>query len=606
MFLRPNHRGKDSKQHTYWSLVESVRTPDGPRQRTLCHLGELNGSDQARWLKTIEVFNEHGEAQQLKLFPAHVEPPSDDPQVARVLVNRVRLERTRQFGACYLGLEVWKRLELDRFFEQAVDDDAADVRWSRVAALLAINRLCAPGSELAIEQRWFPSTALDDLLGVEEGKINDTRLYRCLDRILPHKTKLERHLKDRYGELFGAEFDVLLYDLTSTYVEGAAEKNPMMRRGYSRDHRPDCEQMVIALIVNSEGFPFSYETFDGNRADVSTMETILRTVERKYGKARRIWVFDRGIVSEENLAAIRKRGGQYLVGTPRSQMRQFETELVKDDDWMRVRPEVEVKKIAIPQGEETYILCRTAGRKEKEQAIRKRFSGSMEKALKSLEKTIAQGRLKDRNKMERRLGKIQARHPSVNDLYEVALRETSEGVRLFWQIKEGQQKWRESREGAYLLRTNLQAASAEELWAKYMQLTEAEASFRALKSELSIRPLFHQKEPRIKAHVMVAFLGYALWVTLKHLLKRRAPIEPEPSRSGVENTQPLSPMKALALLSTLQSADIVLPTTDGREIRLRRITEPNAEQKSLLQQLGLTIPQRLQTNRECSVDSAIA
>jgi transposase len=605
MFLRPNHRGKDGKQHTYWSLVESVRTPDGPRQRTLCHLGELNGSDQARWLKTVEVFNERGEAQQLKLFPSHVEPPADDPQVARVLVNRVRLERTRQFGACYLGLELWRRLELDRFFEQAVDDDPADVPWSRVAALLAINRLCAPGSELAIEQRWFPSTALDDLLGVEEAKINDTRLYRCLDRILPHKTKLERHLKDRYGELFGAEFDVLLYDLTSTYVEGAAEKNPMMRRGYSRDHRPDCEQMVIALIVNSEGFPFSYETFDGNRADVSTMETILRMVERKYGKARRIWVFDRGIVSEENLAAIRQRGGQYLVGTPRSQMKQFEAELVKDD-WTRVRPEVEVKKVAIPQGEETYILCRTAGRKEKEQAIRKRFSNSMEKALKGLEKAIAQGRLKDRNKMERRLGKIQARHPSVNDLYEVSLRDTSEGVRLFWQIKEGHQKWRESREGAYLLRTNLQAASAEEVWSKYMQLTEAEASFRALKSELSIRPLFHQKEPRVKAHVLVAFLGYALWVTLKHMLKRRAPIEPKPSVSGVDNAQPFSSMKALSLLSTLQSADIVLPTTDGREIRLRRITEPTAEQTSLLQQLGLTLPDRLERNRECSVDSAIA
>ena len=605
MFLRPNHRGKDGKPHTYWSLVESVRTPDGPRQKALCHLGELNGSDHARWVKTVEVFNEQGEAQQLKLFPSHVEAPEDDPQVARVLVNRVRLERTRQFGACYLGLELWRRLDLDCFFEQVVDNDPADVPWSRVTALLAINRLCAPGSELAIEQRWFPSTALDDLLGVDEAKINDTRLYRCLDRILPHKTKLERHLKDRYGELFGAEFDVLLYDLTSTYVEGAAEKNPMMRRGYSRDHRPDCEQMVIALIVNHEGFPFSYETFDGNRADVSTMETILRTVERKYGKARRIWVFDRGIVSEENLAAIRKRGGQYLVGTPRSQMKQFEAELAKDD-WTQVRAEVEVKKVAIPQGEETYILCRTAGRKEKERAIRKRFSHSMEKALKGLEKTITLGRLKDRNKMERRLGKIQARHPSVNDLYEVGLRDTSEGVRLFWQIKEGHQKWRESREGAYLLRTNLQAASAEELWSKYMQLTEAEASFRALKSELSIRPLFHQKEPRVKAHVMVAFLGYALWVTLKHLLKRRAPIEPRPSASGVDNAQPFSPMKALALLSTLQSADIVLPTTDGREIRLRRITEPTPEQKSLLHQLGLTLPDRLERNRECSVDSAIA
>ena len=541
MFLRPNHRSKDGKEHTYWSLVESVRTPDGPRQRTLCHLGELNGADQARWLRTVEVFNEQGEAQQLKLLPAHVEPPADDPQVARVLISRVRLERTRQFGACYLGLELWRRLELDRFFEQAVDDDLADVPWSRVAALLAISRLCAPGSELAIEQRWYPATALDDLLGIAEGKINDTRLYRCLDRILPHKTKLERHLKERYGALFGAEFDVLLYDLTSTYVEGAAAKNPMMRRGYSRDHRPDCEQMVIALIVNSEGFPFSYETFNGHRADVSTMETILRMVERKYGQARRIWVFDRGVVSEENLAAIRKRGGQYLVGTPRTQMKQFEAELSKDD-WTRVRPEVEVKKVAIPQGTETYILCRTAGRKEKEQAIRNRFSSSLEKALHGLQKSIVLGRLKDRNKMERRLGKIQARHPSVNDLYEVSLRDGAEGVRLFWKVKEDRQRWRESREGAYLLRTNLQVDTAEELWAKYMQLTEAEASFRALKSELSIRPLFHQRESRVKAHVMVAFLGYALWVTLKHLLRRRAAMEPKPSASGVENVQPFSPM----------------------------------------------------------------
>src|SRR6516164_1715456 len=269
---------------------------------------------------TVELV---GEAQQLKLFPSHGEVPEDDPEVARVLVNRVRFERTRQFGACFLGWGLWKCLGLDRFFEQAVDGDAADVLWSRVTAVLAINRLCAPGSELGIEERWYPGTALDDLLEIEDGKINDTRLYRCLDRVLPHKTKLEQHLKQRYGELFGAEFDVLLYDLTSTYVEGAAEKNPMMRRGYSRDHRPDCEQMVIALIVNSEGFPFSYETFDGNRADVSTMETILRMVERKYGKARRIWVFDRGIVSEENLAAIRKRGGQYLVGTPRSQMKRL-------------------------------------------------------------------------------------------------------------------------------------------------------------------------------------------------------------------------------------------------------------------------------------------
>ena len=605
MFLRAHQRTKDGKDHRYWSLVETMRTPEGPRQRTLCYLGELNSSAQARWLKTIEVFNEQGEKKQLKLFPAQVEAPADDPQVARVLLNKVRLERTRQFGSCWLGLELWKRLEFDQFFEGLVDEEGTDVAWSRVAAVLAINRLCAPGSELAIAERWCPATAMDDLLGIEEGKINDTRLYRCLDRILPHKTKLEQHLKQRYGELFGAEFDVLLYDLTSTYVEGAAEKNPMMRRGYSRDHRPDCEQMVIALIVNSEGFPFSYETFDGNRADVSTMETILRMVERKYGKARRLWVMDRGIVSEENLQAIRKRGGQYLVGTPRSQMKQFEEELLKDD-WTQVRADVEVKKVAIPQGEETYILCRTAGRKEKEKAIRSRFSTRMEDALQRLAKTIATGRLKDRNKMERRLGRIQARHSQVNDLYDVALRDTPDGIRLQWSIKEDRQVWRGLREGAYMLRTNLQTGTAEQLWSQYMQLTEAEASFRALKSELSIRPLFHQLEPRVKAHVMVAFLGYALWVTLKHLLKRRAPIVPQPSRSDVTNAQPFSAMKALALLSTLQSADIVLPTTDGREIRLRRITEPTTEQKALLEQLGLTIPERLEFNHKCSADSATA
>jgi len=605
MFLRPNRRSKDGKEHTYWSLVETVRTADGPRQRTLCYLGELNSSAQARWWKTVEVFNEQGEAEQLKLFPAQVEPPADDPQVARVLVNQVRLERMRQFGACWLGLELWRRLGLDRFFEECLEAQEADVPWSRVTAVLAINRLCAPGSELAIEERWYPSTALDDLLGIEEGKINDTRLYRCLDQILPHKTKLEQHLKQRYGELFGAEFDVLLYDLTSTYVEGLAEKNPMMARGYSRDHRPDCEQMVIALIVNSEGFPFSYETLDGNRADVSTMETILRMVERKYGKARRIWVLDRGIVSEENLAAIRKRGGQYLVGTPRRQMKQFEEELLKDD-WTRVQPEVEVKRVAIPQAEETYILCRTRGRKEKEKAIRHRFSAHMEDALKRLAKTIATGRLKDRNKMERRLGRIQASHSQVNDLYEIALRDTPDGIRLHWEIKQDRKVWRELREGAYMLRTNLQAGTAEELWSQYMQLTEAEASFRTLKSDLYIRPLFHQLEPRVKAHVLVAFLGYALWVTLKQLLKRRATIIPQPSASGVHNAQPLSAMKALALLSTLQSADIVLPTTDGCEIRLRRITEPTAEQKALLQHLGFSLPEWFELNRKCSVDSAIA
>jgi len=592
MFLRSHSRIKDGKPHGYWSLVETVRTPDGPRQRTLCYLGELNDSAQARWLKTIEVFNEDGESQQLKLFPSEVEPPANDPGVAQVLLKKVRLERTRQLGPCYLGWELWRRLKLDEFFASTIDSDGADVAWSRVAAVLAINRLCAPGSELAVEQRWYPATALGDVLHIEEGKINDTRLYRCLDRILPQKTKLERHLKQRYGELFDAEFDVMLYDLTSTYVEGSAPANPMMRRGYSRDHRPDCLQMVLALIVNAEGFPCSYEVFNGNRADVTTMEVMLRMVERKYGKARRVWVMDRGIVSEANLAAIRKRDGQYLVGTPRSQMQEFETQLQEESHWEQVRDEVQVKLISIPGGAETFILCKTEGRQQKEQAIRNRFATRMERALGSLQKQVKAGRLKNRDKIHVRIGRILASHPQVADLYQIALKEQSGQLYLEWSARAGRQQWRETREGAYLLRTNLTATSAAELWEKYMQLTEVEAAFRALKSELSIRPLFHQLERRVKAHVMVAFLGFALWVTLKHLL------------AGKQSAW--SAARALAELATLQSADIVLPTTDAREIRLRRITEPTAEQKRLLSQLGIELPDQLQFNQQCSADFAVA
>jgi len=352
MLLRELRPKKDGKEHSYWSLGETVRTPEGPRQRTLCYLGELNTSAQARWQKTIEVFNEQGESRQLKLFPSEVEPPENDPNVARVLLNKVRLERARQFGSCFLALELWKRLGLDEFWEAPLDHEPADVPWWRVAAVLAMNRLCAPGSELAIEERWYPTTALDDLLQIPEGSLNDTRLYRCLDRLIAHKTKLERHLRERYGELLGAEFDVLLYDLTSSYVEGAAAKDPLRQRGYSRDHRPDCKQVVMALIVNGEGFPLSYETFDGNRADVTTLEAVMRRLERKYGRARRVWVFDRGIGSEENWAALRRRNGQYLVGTPRSKLKQFETELLTGGG-ERVRDDIEVKRVPLPGGRET-------------------------------------------------------------------------------------------------------------------------------------------------------------------------------------------------------------------------------------------------------------
>jgi len=591
MFLRTHQRKKDGKDHRYWSLVETIRTPDGPRQKVLCYLGELNGSAQARWLKTVEVFNEQGESRQLKLFPSEVEPPEEDSNIARVLLNKVRLERTRQFGNCFVGLELWKRLKLDKLLESLMDQRGAAVAWSRVAAVLAVNRLCAPGSELAIEERWYPTTALDDLLRIPEGKLNHSRLYRCLDYLLPHKTRIEQHLKQRYGDLFGAEFDVLLYDLTSSYVEGTAAANPLMKRGYSRDHRPDCKQLIIALVVNVEGFPISYEVFDGNRADVTTLEAILRIVEKKYGKARRVWVFDRGIVSETNLRLLRKRGGQYLVGTPRSKLKEFEKELLQEG-WEQIRPEVEVKLVSIPGGDETYVLCRTTDRKEKERAIRSRFSQKIEDALSRLEKRVAEGKLKDRNKIERRLGAIQARHPQVSDLYQMQVCETKDGLRLKWKTIEQRKTWQQLREGAYLLRTNLKSTDAAYLWEQYSQLTEVEAVFRSLKSELAIRPIYHQLERRTKAHVLVAFLGYALWVTLKYLLRAK--------------DIKLSPASALAKLATLQSADIVLPTTDKREIRLRRITTPDLEQKELLEKLGMKLPAHLDFDRECSADSEIA
>jgi transposase len=587
MFLRPHHRDKDGKRHTYWSLVETIRTADGPRQRTLCHLGELNDSAQARWLKTIEVFNDAGERHQLKLFPSEVAPPPDDAEVAQVLVQRVRLERTRQLGPALIGLALWQQLQLDQFFETRVDVVPADVPWSRVAAILAINRLCAPGSELAIEERWYPTTALDDLLHLPEGTINDSRLYRTLDHLLPQKTALERHLTARYGELFAAEFDVLLYDLTSSYVEGAAPKNPMMHRGYSRDHRPDCLQLVLAVIVNIDGFPLSYETFDGNRADVTTLETVMRMVERKYGQARRVWVFDRGIVSDANLAAIRRRSGQYLVGTRRSKLRAVEPALL-EGTWTQVRDEVEAQLVPIPGGTETYVLCRSTARREKELAIRRRFSTRLEDRLRGLATRVAIGRLKDRGKIERILGRLQASYAGVADLYEMAVHDEDGRLRLHWRLIEDRRAWRDAREGAYLLRTNLTGQTVEELWTKYIQLTEAEAAFRALKSALAVRPVFHQLERRAKAHLLVAFLGYALWVTLKHLLHRRG--------TG------LTPTRALALLATLQSADIILPTTDGREIRLRRVTQPTPEQQLLLDQLDITIPTHLEWNAECSAD----
>lgn len=591
MFLRANRRTKDGKDHTYWSLVETVRTPDGPRQRTVCYLGELNTRAAARWRKTIEIVNGQGEVVQLALFPADGAERPEDDHVVHIRLDRVRWTRPRDFGDGWLGWQLWQRLGLDTFCERALDGVPAEVPWSRIAAILAINRLCAPGSELAIETRWYGSTALDDLIGVDAARVNTDRLYRYLDLLLPHRAALQQHLTARYGELFRTQYEVLLYDLTSTYVEGAAESNPQMRRGYSRDHRPDCKQVVLALIVSPEGFPLAYEVFDGNRADVTTVHEILDTVEAAYGLAQRVWVFDRGLVSEPNLATLRARGAQYLVGTPRARLKAFERELL-EGDWQQVREDVEVQWVAGPGGDEAFVLCRSRPRRAKERAMRERASRSLEADLLRLTQQVETGKLTEEARIQRRIGRLLERYPSVAALYEIALTGPDGARQVVWRERADRRAWCEAREGAYLLRTNVTESDPAQLWAQYIQLTEAEAAFRTLKSELAIRPIWHQKTFRVQAHILVAFLGYALWVTLKHTLKR----------AGSD----CSPHHTLQCLRGIKSGDILLETTDGRTLRLRRVSRPDRQQQVLLDQLHLTLPERLGCDTECSGDSSSA
>lgn len=594
MYLRKNKRFKDGKDHLYWSLMETVRGSDGPRQRLLCYLGEINSSQEKGWRKAIKVFNDEGQEEQLAIFPSDRAPESDDKDIVKIDLKSIRLERAREFGAVYLAWEMWKRLDLDEFWQAKIDSEAqkitgrpTDVAWSKVAALLAINRLCAPGSELAIEEKWFKATALDDLLNIEKGKIHTDRLYDCLDRLQEHKEELEKHLKKRFGELFEIKYDVLLYDLTSTYFEGSADRNPQAKRGYSRDHRPDCKQVCLALVVSEEGFPLAYEVFDGNRLDVTTLEEVIEIIERKYGKARRIWIFDRGIVSEENLEMLRKKDAQYLVGTRRSKLKKYEKELLADD-WQKVREEVEVKLIAMPDGEETFVLCRATGRNEKEKAMRESASRKLEKQLNKLAERVKTGKIHDTSKIERRIGAILGRYTSIADLYHVELKKGE----LTWKIAEENIAWRKAREGAYLLRTNIVEKDPERLWEKYMQLTEVEAAFRALKSELVVRPIWHQKQERVQSHILVAFLGYALWVTLKRTLKNAG--------------STYSPARTLDALKRIHSGDIIMQTVGSEKffLRLRRIFRPDAEQLAILNDLKIVLPEKLTIDlkSKCSVD----
>jgi transposase len=582
VFLKVHHRSKDGKEHHYYSLVESVRTSRGPQHRTLAYLGELNGSAESAWRRSIAVFNGEGSESQMELFASEAPVVPSGERVVQVVLDRVRWERPRDFGEVFLARHLWRLLGLDELLEERMVRGGEEIPWPVMAFILTAARLLEPSSELGIEERFYPKTALADICGVAEEQVNKDRLYRALDHLLPHKAALEAHLKSRIGTLFEEPFDILLYDLTSTYFEGLAEGNPQARRGYSRDHRPDCVQVVIGLVVTKSGLPLGYEVFAGNRAEPTTLEEMMAKMEALYGKASRIWVFDRGVASERNLEALRRAGGLYLVGTPRTLLRKVEAQLL-EENWTRVREGIEVKRVASPNGsEDTFILCRSIDRRKKEAAIHDRFEQRMEDQLVRIETAIQAGRLRSRDVLQQRLGRLKLECSRVARAYSFHVEGDGDTLSFSWAKDEAKAQYLRHTEGAYLLRTNLAGHQEPELWTMYMQLNDAEAAFRTLKQDLSIRPVFHQTEHRVKAHVLVCFLAYAMYRTLDRLAKAK----------GLDRTA----RRVLDSLAGIKSGDVILPLVDGRELKLRRVSRPDPQQAEILTRLGLDLPERVGTD----------
>jgi transposase len=573
MFLKAHERCKDGKRHVYYSLTESLRVSrQRVVQRTVLHLGELNTTQVERWQRTIEAIHEDGQRRQLRLFTDREgQVPVAAEDVAEVILSSLVVRRPRRFGDCWIGCKLWEDLGLRAFWQDALGEQRGEVPWAKVVELLVVNRLCDPRSELFIHEKWFPQSAMDLLLDSTAAVAEKDRLYRALDRMVAHKDALERHLADKWRDLFGARFDVLLYDLTSTYFEGEAEGVEKAARGYSRDHRPDCAQLVIAIVVTPEGFPLSYEVFDGNRADVTTLEAMLDQVEAKHGRARRIWVFDRGIVSEANLQRLRERGGQYVVGTPRHRLGDYEKELL-EGSWQQINESVQVQLIA--QDQETYVLARSVERAKKEEAMRWRQIRGLMRDLVRLRRSIRKGTLADSDKVLMRLGRLSERWPRA--WHDVST-DWKEG-KLSWHWDRQALRLAQHRDGAYLLRTNLSDHRPEALWRMYVQLTEVEAVFRALKSELAIRPIWHWVGPRVEAHVLVAFLGYCLWVCLKQKLKASAP--------------GLSPWQLLDQFQRIVQVEVWFKLKAGGAICLPRITQPEPAQAMIMHQLNWSLPEQ--------------
>ena len=580
MYLRHTTRRKDGKSHVYWQLVRSVRRGRKVVQQTVAQLGELDAEGRARAVVLARKISGRANGQG-NLFEAN-----GPTEAAAVRLDAVRLERSRSFGAVWLSWVLWQALKFDELLGGLLPRGREAVSWADVIAILVIGRLCEPSSELHVAERWYRTTALEDLLGVPSESVYEERLYRALDRLLPHKQAIEQHLVKRLGELFELDYDLLLYDVTSTYFEGVADP-AIAKRGYSRDHRPDCVQVNIALVVTREGMPLGYEIFPGNRTDVTTVEEIVSGMEARFGKANRVWVMDRGMVSADNLAWLNQTRRRYVIGSPKSELRRWASQLEDKADWRHIREDVEVKICRGPEGQETFLLCRSASRVDKERAMHERFGKHIEEGLESLGHRIEKSKKPlDRGAIERQIGRLLGRNSRAAGGFSITIREDDTrpaGVDLTWHHRPEWQDWARLSEGVYILRTNIANWTDEELWKTYIQLTEAESAFRIQKSELAIRPIWHHKQERIKAHILVCFIAYALWKTLQQWQ----------SRAGLGH----APRTILEEFSRIHAADIVLPLAEAKngELRIRCVVRPDREQAILLEHLGLALPERLRS-----------
>jgi transposase len=575
MYLRYTTRRKDGKTHRQWRLVRSVRIGRRVIQQTVAHLGELDAQGRLR----ARALARHliGAPEQAALFD-----DGSDQRSVSIRLKGVRVERSRQFGDVYLALALWRGVGLEDFCRQVLATGKEQIAWEKIAAVLVTARLCEPSSELHIAEDWYRRTALSDLLQLDELQINKDRLYRGLDELLEHKAALEAHLSKRYGELFAVENEVLLYDVTSTYFEGQANGNELAKRGYSRDHRPDCKQVCIALVVSFDGFPLGYEVFAGNTHDSTTLQQIVETMERRHGAVGRVWIADRGMASAKNLTWLRASGRRYIIGAPKSELKHCQAALAQDKGWRVIREGVEVKLLDGTVPEERFILCRSADRREKERAMHEKFSSRIEAALARLQGRIAKAKKPlDKAQVLRQIGRLLQRNSRAAARFETSLHEDDSAAGFTLRVQRSAEfdRWAALSEGAYVLRSNITDWNDEKLWKAYIQLTQAEAAFRINKDQLRVRPIWHQRADRVQAHILVCFLAFVLWKTL----------EMWQQRAGLGN----SPRTLLEEFARIQSHDVILPMQTQGEVRLRCVTQPDAAQAALLERLGMVLPKRL-------------